>query len=52
MFYKPAPAEWTEFVLMDRFKKSRAEVQAWPLQDGLTALTMLAAETKARKVNG
>lgn len=52
MFYKPAPAEWSEFVLMDRFKKSRSEVQAWPLADGLQALTIMAAEAKARKANG
>ena len=46
---KRAPREWIEFVLMDRFKKSGAEVRAWTLTEVLRLLTMMSAESKATK---
>ena len=46
---KPAPPEWIEFMLMDRFKKSGAEVRAWPLNEVTRLLTMMSAESKATK---
>lgn len=46
---KPAPVEWIEFVLADRFKKSRAEIRDWPLDEGLQNLTMMSAEAKVNK---
>jgi hypothetical protein len=38
-----------EFVLMDRFKWTPAELRAISLEDGLRLLTMMSAEEKARK---
>lgn len=46
---KPAPQEWLEFVLMDRFKWTLAEVRSIPLDDGLRLFTMMGAEAKVQK---
>ena len=37
----PAPVEWVEVVLMDRFKWTLPETRAVPLADGMRLLTML-----------
>lgn len=46
---KPAPPEWIEFVLMDRFKWSVEYVHALPLADGLRLVTLMNAEAKVNK---
>lgn len=46
---KPAPPEWVEFVLMDRFKWPIEYVRSLPLDDGLQLITMLSAEAKVNK---
>lgn len=46
---KPAPGEWVEFVLMDRFKWTLDYVRGLPLADGLPLLTMMNAEAKVNK---
>ncbi len=45
----PAPPEWMEFVLMDRFKWSVEYTRALPLGEGLRLVTMMAAEARAQK---
>ena len=45
----PAPVEWVEVVLMDRFKWTLPETRAVPLADGMRLLTMLKAEAKVAK---
>lgn len=46
---KPAPPEWIEFALMDRFKWTLAEVRTLTLNDVLPLLTMIGAEAKVNK---
>ena len=45
---KPAPVEWLEFALMDRFKWTLPEVRALPLADGLKLLTLMSVEAKVQ----
>lgn len=45
----PAPLEWIEFVLMDRFKWSVEYARSLPAADGLRLLTMMGAEAQAIK---
>lgn len=45
---KPAPAEWIEFVLLDRFKWPVEYVRSIPLIDGLQLITMMSAEAKVK----
>jgi len=49
---KPAPKEWIEFVLMDRFKWPVEYVRALPMTDGLQLITMMSAEAKVNKSRG
>ena len=49
---KPAPPEWIEFVLMDRFKWSVEYVHALPMVDGLRLVTLMSAEAKVRNSRG
>ena len=46
---KPAPSEWIEFVLLDRFKWPVEYVRTLPLGDGLRLVTLMSAETKVNK---
>lgn len=47
---KPAPEEWLEFVLMDRFKWTPDELHSIPLDCLLPILTMMRAEHKSNRV--
>lgn len=49
---RPAPAEYVEFLLMDRFKWTLPEARAVSLADGMRLLTMMSAENKAKKALG
>ena len=46
---RPAPHEWAEFVLADRFKWTLEYVRSLTLPDFLKLLTMMSAESKAAK---
>ena len=46
---KPAPQEWIEFVLMDRFKWAIGYVRSLSLVEVYRLLTMRSAESKVRK---
>lgn len=46
----PAPAEYVELALADRFKWTLPEIRALSLADGLQLLTMLGIEAKAQKL--
>jgi len=46
---KPAPQEWIEFVLMDRFKWAIGYVRSLSLVEVYRLLTMMSAESKVRK---
>ena len=46
---KPAPHEWLEFALMDRFKWSIEYVRTLPLIELVRLLTIMSAETKVHK---
>lgn len=46
---KPAPAEWIEFTLLDRFKWTPDELRAVSLADGLRLLTMMGAQSKVEQ---
>lgn len=45
----PAPPEWIEFVIADRFKWPLDYVRSLPLADSLRLLTMMSAEAKVHK---
>ena len=46
---KMPPADWLEFVLMDRFKWTLPEARAVPLPDAVRLFTMIGAEAKVFK---
>jgi len=46
---KPAPQEWIEFVLLDRFKWPIEYARALSLEDGLQLITMMSAEAKVNR---
>ena len=46
---KPAPREWLEFTLMDRFKWTVEYVRSLSLVEVSRLLTMMSAQVKARK---
>ena len=49
---KPAPREWIEFVLLDRFKWTIEYVRALPMDEALRLMTMMSAEAKVNKSRG
>lgn len=48
---KPAPLEWIEFVLLDRFKWQPKFVRSLSLVEVSRLLTMMSAEVKSRKAH-
>lgn len=46
---QPPPADWLEFVLMDRFHWTLPEVRAISLEDALRLFAMIGAEAKVAR---